>query len=105
MPRDHRKDFGTFIAIHREEQKLTGTKVGAAAGVTQAVYSNWETCKSVPETADQVRAVAQTLSISESRLVAIWKKTVRATKKKGKAIVTRAYQTTSGRGGSTTDPY
>jgi hypothetical protein len=105
MPRDHRADFGTFIAIIREELKLNGTTLGAACGTTQAQYSHWERSKSLPANEQQVRTLAGLLQVDPERLVRIWQRAVRDTEKKGPIIVTRAYEVTSGKGGTTEDPY
>lgn len=105
MPRDHRLDFGIYIAIRREELGLTGTDVGAACGTTQSAYSDWERCKRLPESEEQVRALAAKLSLPVDRLLEIWRETSDDVKEKGWAIVTRAYDVTSRNGGTSSDPY
>jgi transcriptional regulator with XRE-family HTH domain len=105
MPRDHRQDFGTLIAIHREESGLVGTKVAAPCGVTQSEYSNWERSKSLPETEHQVRNAAIVLNINQDWLVKRWNLAKQDWEKKGPPIVTRTYDVTSKDGGGTTDAY
>jgi transcriptional regulator with XRE-family HTH domain len=87
MPRDHRLDFGIFLAIHREELDLDGTAMAAAVKTSQTVYSNWERCKALPELEDDVRSLARQLSVPEERLVSIWKRTRKDATKKGDAGV------------------
>lgn len=102
MPRDHRLDFGIFVAIHREELDLDGSRVGAACGTTQSAYSNWERCKALPKDEEAVRALARQLKVPEDRLVSIWERATRDVAKKGFAAVTRAYEVKS-KGGAGTD--
>jgi transcriptional regulator with XRE-family HTH domain len=105
MPRDRRGDFGTYVAIRREELKINQTKMGAACGCTQTEYSNWETGKYIPDEESTVRVIARELDIPEDVLVKIWKGDTTDRANKGEHIVTKAYNTTSKGGGTTEDPY
>lgn len=105
MPRDRRGDFGTYVGIHREARGYTQTRIAFACNTTQSAISDWETGKAIPETQELVRIVARELGIEPEFLIAIWAGDVHDRARKGDAIVTRSYTTTSKGGGGTEDPY
>jgi transcriptional regulator with XRE-family HTH domain len=103
--RDHRTDFGTFIAIHREHCGETGTSLGAAVGVSQTVYSNWERSKALPKDVTQVQALARKLRLDEDLLIGIWQRTREDVAKDGPAIIMSKYAVTSNGGRTPQEPY
>lgn len=105
MARDHRLDFGTFCAIHREQTPFDQTVMGSSAGVSQTIYSNWERNKALPKTVDQVRAIARKLELKEELLVSIWERHKRDVEKDGPAIIMSKYAVTSGEGRTPQQPY
>lgn len=103
--RDHRTDFGTFIAIHREHRGEIGTTLAAICGVSQSVYSNWERNKALPRNEEQVRALAAALQVDSALLLEIWRHTRQDVEAKGPAIVTSARTVTSNGGRTHQEPY
>lgn len=103
--RDHRTNFGTFIAIHRERLGETGTAVGSSCGVSQAVYSNWERSKALPKTIFQIKLLASHLGIDHDFLADIWKRTCEDVERDGPAIIMSKYAVTSGGGRTPQEPY
>lgn len=90
--RERRFDFGVYIGINRERRGLTGTQLGAACGVSQTKYSDWERVKSLPDSEDVVRAIAEALAVDQAELLRIWTSTIKQFESKGAPIITRTYK-------------